>query len=80
LAQSIDGIELAGVIRDFENLTRDVISDGGGRVVKTVGDEVMFLADTPEDGVRIALSISENIKRQPSLPNVRVGLAWGNMF
>lgn len=80
LAQSVGGMELADVIKEFEGVCRDVISDGGGRVVKTVGDEVMFLADTPEDGVRIALSIAENIAAAPDLPKVRVGLAWGNMF
>lgn len=80
LAQSVGGVELADVVSEFEGLCRDVISDGGGRVVKTVGDEVMFLADTPEDGVRIALSIAENIALEPSLPKVRVGLTWGNMF
>lgn len=80
LAQSVGGVELADVVSEFEGLCRDVISDGGGRVVKTVGDEVMFLADTPEDGVRIALSIAENIENEPTLPKVRVGLTWGNMF
>lgn len=80
LAQSVGGVELADVVSEFEGLCRDVISDGGGRVIKTVGDEVMFLADTPEDGVRIALSIAENIENEPALPKVRVGLTWGNMF
>lgn len=80
LAQSVDGFELADVIKDFEGVCRDIISEGGGRVVKTVGDEIMFLADTPEDGVRIALSIAETIETNPELPKVRVGLAWGHMF
>ncbi|CAM3969048.1 adenylate/guanylate cyclase domain-containing protein [Helcobacillus massiliensis] len=80
LAQSIDGFELADVIKQFEGLCRDIISEGGGRVVKTVGDEMMFLADTPEDGVRIALSITEAVAASPILPAVRVGLTWGNMF
>lgn len=80
LAKSVGGIELADVVKEFEGVCRDVISEGGGRLVKTVGDEVMFLADTPEDGVRIALSIAETIAAEPELPKVRVGLAWGNMF
>lgn len=80
LAQSIGGFGLVQVIKKFESICRDVISEGGGRVVKTVGDEVMFLADTPEDGVRIALSIAKIIEETEHLPPVRIGLAWGNMF
>ncbi|SLM90821.1 adenylate/guanylate cyclase domain-containing protein [Brachybacterium nesterenkovii] len=80
LSQSLSGSELAHVIGDFEAICRDIVSVGGGRVVKTVGDEIMFLADTPEDGAQIALSLSEAIAAEPGLPDVRVGLAWGSMF
>ncbi|GAB2546905.1 adenylate/guanylate cyclase domain-containing protein [Brachybacterium huguangmaarense] len=80
LSQSLTGSELAHVISGFEALVRDIVSVGGGRVVKTVGDEVMFLADTPEDGAQIAMSLAEAIAGQPELPDVRVGLAWGPMF
>ncbi|MGQ4536948.1 adenylate/guanylate cyclase domain-containing protein [Dermabacteraceae bacterium P7074] len=80
LAQSLSGAELADVIGDFEAITRDIVSVGGGRVVKTVGDEIMFLADTPEDGAQIALSISEALAEDDRFPCVRIGLSWGNMF
>jgi adenylate cyclase len=80
LAQRLDGGALAEVVSSFEILCRDIISVGGGRVVKTVGDEIMFLADTPEDGAQIAVSIAEEIRDRPELPSVRVGLSWGSMF
>ena len=80
LAQDLPGTELADMVGRFESLSRDVISVGGGRVVKTVGDEIMFLADTPEDGAQIAVSLAETITESQALPPVRVGLAWGSMF
>ncbi|MDN5900082.1 MAG: adenylate/guanylate cyclase domain-containing protein [Brachybacterium sp.] len=80
LAQDLPGTELADMVGRFESLSRDVISVGGGRVVKTVGDEIMFLADTPEDGAQIAVSLAEAITESPDLPPIRVGLAWGSMF
>lgn len=80
LSQTLSGAELARVIGDFEAICRDIVSVGGGRVVKTVGDEIMFLADTPEDGAQIALSLAEAIAAEEELPAVRVGLAWGAMF
>ncbi|MGP9682703.1 MULTISPECIES: adenylate/guanylate cyclase domain-containing protein [unclassified Brachybacterium] len=80
LAQDLSGAELADVVGRFEAVGRDVISVGGGRVVKTVGDEIMFLADTPEDGAQIAVSLAETICSDQGLPPVRVGLSWGSMF
>ena len=80
LAQDLPGAELADMVGRFESVSRDIISVGGGRVVKTVGDEIMFLADTPEDGAKIAVSLAEMITESPDLPPVRVGLAWGSMF
>ncbi len=72
--------ELADMVQRFEILASDVVTAHGGRVVKTVGDEIMFLADTPEDGAQIAVSLSETIGADPDLPPVRVGLSWGSMF
>ncbi|MGP5624804.1 adenylate/guanylate cyclase domain-containing protein [Brachybacterium alimentarium] len=80
LAQDLSGAELADVVGRFEAVGRDVISVGGCRVVKTVGDEIMFLADTPEDGAQIAVSLAEIITADQGLPPVRVGLSWGSMF
>ncbi|MGY5765904.1 adenylate/guanylate cyclase domain-containing protein [Brachybacterium sp. DNPG3] len=80
LSQDLSGAQLADVVGRFEAISRDLISVGGGRVVKTVGDEIMFLADTPEDGAQIAVSLAETITAEPDLPGVRVGLCWGSMF
>ncbi|APX32473.1 adenylate cyclase [Brachybacterium sp. P6-10-X1] len=80
LAQDLSGSELADVVGRFEAVSRDVISVGGGRVVKTVGDEIMFLADTPEDGAQIAVSLAEVITADSRLPPIRVGMSWGSMF
>lgn len=80
LTRQVSGEELAAIVSRFEMLGRDYISVGGGRVVKTVGDEIMFLADTPEDGAQIAVSLAEAIAADDTLPSARIGLAWGSMF
>ena len=80
LAQDLPGTELADMVGRFEQLSRDIISVGGGRVVKTVGDEIMFLTDTPEDGAQIAMTLAETMTAAEDVPPVRVGLSWGSMF
>ena len=80
LSRDLTGAQLADVVGRFEAAGRDIISVGGGRVVKTVGDEIMFLADTPEDGAQIAVTLAEAISADPDLPPVRVAFVWGSMF
>ena len=80
LSQDLSGAQLADVVGRFEAAGRDIISVGGGRVVKTVGDEIMFLADTPEDGAQIAVTLAETISADADLPPVRVAFVWGSMF
>ena len=80
LSRDLSGAELADVVARFEAVGRDVISVGGGRVVKPVRDPSRVLADTPEDGAQIAVSLAETITADPDLPPLRVGLAWGSMF
>jgi adenylate cyclase len=69
--------ELAEMIERFGSSTTEVISDGKGRLVKTVGDEVLFVADDVGDGAAIALALQDRVRAEPALPPVRIGLATG---
>lgn len=80
LTRHVDEDELARVVGGFESLASDVIAQAGGRVVKTVGDEVFFSADDPETGAEIALGIGEAVEAAPGLPDVRVGVAYGTVL
>jgi adenylate cyclase len=77
LTQQLDGHELDALVARFESLTRDVIAEYGGRVVKTIGDEVMFLCANPIAGADLALRLVEAHTEDELLPSVRVGLDCG---
>jgi adenylate cyclase len=77
LSQRLEQRELGILVQRFEGLASDVVTAGGGRVVKTVGDEVLFTADEPIAGAVIALSISEQMAVDDVVPDVRVGLSHG---
>ena len=77
LSRRLPRRELSRLVQRFEGLAADVVTTGGGRVVKTVGDEVLFVADTPAAGAVIALSISERMAIDDVVPDVRIGLAHG---
>jgi adenylate cyclase len=69
--------ELSEMIERFGAATTEVIADGLGRIVKTVGDEVLFVADAVADGARIALALQDRVRAEPALPELRIGLAAG---
>ncbi|HYF45315.1 MAG TPA: adenylate/guanylate cyclase domain-containing protein, partial [Acidimicrobiales bacterium] len=77
LSQQIPEDELAHVVGRFEAVAADVISAHGGRLVKTIGDEVMFSSDTCLTGAEIALELSEQFRAEEVVSDVRVGLAFG---
>jgi Adenylate cyclase, family 3 (some proteins contain HAMP domain) len=69
--------ELAMMVQHFEALASDVVTAHGGRVVKTVGDEVLFVCSPGANAAAIALEIPRALKEDDMLPPVRVGMATG---
>jgi adenylate cyclase len=77
LSSTLDDDELADVVDRFTVLAYDRVALAGGRVVKTVGDEVMYVVDDPLAGAELALELAEAYAHDNDLPDVRVGMAWG---
>jgi adenylate cyclase len=69
--------ELASLVQRFEAMTSDVVTAHGGRVVKTVGDELLFVAQPGAGAAAIALDIADTLGRDEMLPDVRVGMSTG---
>ncbi|MGD0378919.1 MAG: adenylate/guanylate cyclase domain-containing protein [Acidimicrobiales bacterium] len=69
--------QLTEVLMDFDNRTADVVAHGNGQIVKTIGDEAMFVTEDVADACRIALDLVEAAGGE--LPPVRVGLARGDV-
>ena len=61
----------------FETVAYDVVGRLGGRVVKMIGDEVMFTVAEERVGAEIALALSDTFRQEPGLSDVRIGLASG---
>jgi adenylate cyclase len=76
-SQALDESELAAMVNRFEALAYEHIPENGGRVVKMIGDEVMFAADSSFNAAEISLSLIEAFHDDDLVPNVRVGLALG---
>lgn len=77
ISQQLDERELAAMVDRFEALAYEQLTRRGGRVVKMIGDEVMFSADTPAIAAAIALALVDAYAGDAALPELRVGLALG---
>jgi adenylate cyclase len=80
LSQILDDDELGALVTRFEALTHDTIAQLGGRLVKTIGDEVMFVSESPAVTAAIALRLTERTGDDQVLPEARAGLAYGSVI
>jgi adenylate cyclase len=77
LSQHLSDEELAAVVRRFEEISHDIVTSARGRVVKMIGDEVMFVVDSAAGAARIGLSLADAYADDDLLSDVRVGLSFG---
>lgn len=77
MSQALPSSDLRNVIHEFESRAADTVTDAAGRVVKLIGDEVMFVADTAEDGCEVSLRLVEEFADDEVVPPIRGGLAAG---
>ena len=72
--------ELSRLVEVFESTSASIVTQHRGRVIKTIGDEVLFVADSPEEGARIAVDLADAQETDPDFPEVRVGMAYGEVM
>ena len=80
VSSHLDAEELDALVRDFMEEGRDIVTRGGGRVVKELGDGIMFATDEPVRAAEIALELASTIGADNRTPPARVGMAWGRVL
>ena len=77
LSNTLDRDEIGDLVEVFESRCQDVVARYGGRIIKSLGDSVLFVTNTAEEAVGVAEGIINVIGRDPKMPDVRLGLASG---
>jgi adenylate cyclase len=72
----LDAAEFGRVLGAFEALAWDEVTEAGGRLVKLVGDEAMFVCPPTADAAMAAIRILDQCGRD-GRPHARAGLAAG---
>jgi adenylate cyclase len=80
LAQRLSTRELGSVLTQFEHVAADIVTSAGGRLVKLIGDEVLYIANDEASACAIALKLSATFAAHPVVPTVRAGIAGGDVL
>jgi class 3 adenylate cyclase len=80
LAQRLSTRELGAVLTEFENVAADTVTAGGGRVVKLIGDEILYTTGDEPSACTVALELAGAFADHPRIPMVRIGVAGGEVM
>ena len=79
LSNEITRERIGDLVELFESRCADVVARNNGRVIKSIGDSVLFVNDDPIRAYDTAEGIISVIGRDKRMPDVRVGLASGSV-
>jgi class 3 adenylate cyclase len=80
LTQILTPTELLDLLVEFGGAVSDLVHADGGRVVKFIGDEVMWVTSTPELLVKVAMDLVEHPRAREAGLQVRAGLGYGSVL
>ncbi|MEV7138712.1 adenylate/guanylate cyclase domain-containing protein [Streptomyces tauricus] len=79
LTRRMEEEELGELVEAFETTAADLVAAHGGRLIKTLGDEVLYAADDAGVAAEIALRLIETMANDETMPELRVGIAFGTV-
>ena len=79
LTRRLEEEELGELVEAFETTAADQVAAQGGRLIKTLGDEVLFAVDDAGTAADIGLRLVETLGDDPMMPELRVGIAFGTV-
>ena len=80
LTQPLTPAQLSDLLNEFGATVADVVHADGGRLVKFIGDAVMWVSPTPERLVQAAVDLVDHPKARDAELHVRAGLAYGTVL
>ncbi|MFE1784653.1 adenylate/guanylate cyclase domain-containing protein [Streptomyces sp. NPDC059506] len=79
LSKRLEESELGELVEAFETTAADLVVAHGGRLIKTLGDEVLYVASEAGTAAEIGLRLIESMRHDETMPALRVGIAFGTV-
>jgi adenylate cyclase len=70
---------LTDLVQTFEYTSRDVITSAGARIVKTIGDAVLYIADDLVLAADVCVDLIAALTAKEGMLPVRASLVWGDV-
>ncbi len=80
LTQALTPAQLSNLLTQFGATVSDVVHADGGRVVKFIGDAVMWVCSSPERLAKAAVDLVDHPRAREEGLQVRAGLAYGTVL
>lgn len=77
LTRVLAASELTSLVEGFETGAADLVAANGGRLVKTLGDEVLFVSADADAALTIALGLHDVMAGISAEARLRIGVATG---
>lgn len=79
-SKELNEAELVDWIEGFEDAMTAMVADAGGRVIKSLGDAVLWVCDTAPAAAHVALAaVTRGEAEDDPFPQVRAGIAYGEV-
>ncbi len=79
-SRTLSESELVQWLEAFETEAAQLAVESGGRIIKSIGDEVLLVADDPGAAAEIALELTRRGEDEDDpFPRVRAGMAYGEV-
>ncbi|RCG20533.1 adenylate/guanylate cyclase domain-containing protein [Streptomyces diacarni] len=79
LTRRLEDEELGELVEAFETTAADLVAAHGGRLIKALGDEVLYVAEDAGTAAEIGVRLIETMANDETMPELRVGIAFGTM-
>jgi class 3 adenylate cyclase len=80
LTQRLTPAELSAMLTEFGATASDVVHADGGRLVKFLGDAVMWVSSNPERLAKAAIDLVDHPRAREAGLQVRAGLGYGEIL
>lgn len=77
LSRNVELTELGTLLDRFETVVLDTVVEHGGRVIKNLGDEILYVIDDPVSAAEATLQLLDDFSDEDALPPMHAGLAYG---
>jgi len=80
MARELPDEQLAELVESFDSISADVIAATGARLIKTSGDEILFVGQDAQCVAETALRLHEAQTGGRNRPTLRAGIATGSVI